>query len=255
MNLGRYLKQAERLIANNSPAILTAVGVVGALTTAYLTGKATWKAAELVNEHNQELDINDLWMPPEKKFKLVWKLYIPAAGTAALTVAAIVCSNRISSRRAAALAAAYSISERAFDEYKTKVIEKMGEKKEQAVRDEIAQDRLDRNPVVSKEIIITGDGDVLCYDAYTGRYFQSSAETMRKAQNDINQRIIHDHYASLSDFYDLIGLPQTRVSDEVGWNLDTMLDIDISAGLSKKKEPCLVLTFDVSPARQYFRTL
>lgn len=251
MNLASLVKQAERLIVNNSPVILTAIGVAGTLTTAYLTGKATFKAADIISDNESSYDP----LEPKDKFQLVWKLYIPAAGTAALTVASIICANRISGRRAAALAAAYSISERAFDEYKTKVIEKMGEKKEQTVRDEIAQDRLDRNPVSTREVIIAGGGDVLCYDAYTGRYFTSSVEAVRKAENDINHRLIHDHYASLTDFYDLIGLPAVRVSDEVGWNLDTLLEVDISAGMADDTKPCLVLSFEVSPARQYFRCL
>ena len=256
MRFSDLLKQAERLIVNNSPVILTAIGVAGTLTTAYLTGKATFKAAEEIEDHEWPIAGSRKDIPIRDKINLVWKLYVPAAGTAALTVAAIVCANRISGRRAAALAAAYSISERAFDEYKTKVIEKMGEKKEQAVRDEIAQDRVNRHPVSTSEVIIIGNSDVLCYDIYTGRYFTSSVEKIRGAQNTINERLIHDHYASLTDFYDIIGLPATKVSDEVGWNLDFMLKVDVtSTAISDDGRPCLVMNFDVSPARQFFQCL
>jgi hypothetical protein len=257
MNLSAIARKAERLLANNSPAILTAIGVVGTLTTAYLTGRASFKAAEIINleEINQPKGWEEGDIPLKEKVGLVWKLYIPAAGTAALTVASVILANRIGTRRAAAMAAAFSLSERAFEEYKTKVIEKIGEKKEQQVRDEIAQDRLDRDPVSSREVVIAGDGNVLCYDSYTGRYFNSTMETLRKAQNDINHQVIHDHYASLSDFFDKIGLSQTKLSEEVGWNLDQMLELDISAGMSDDSRPCLVVSFEVSPARNYFRCL
>lgn len=258
MTLARYMKQLERFVLNNSPAILTAIGVVGTLSTAYLTGRASFKAAETIEHERarQSFRAGDrIELENREKFQLVWKLYIPAAGTATLTIAAIVCANRISTRRAAALAAAYSLTERAFAEYKTKVIDAMGDKREQKVRDEIAQDHLDRNPVTSREVIITGDGDVLCLDDYTGRYFTSSMEKLRTAMNDINHQVIHDHYASLTDFYDKIGLPQTKLSEEVGWNLDQMLELDISAGMSSDKRPCLVVSFEVSPARNYFRCL
>lgn len=253
MNFTSFLKHAERLIVNNSPVILTAIGVAGTLTTAYLTGKATVKAVKHLNNNWEDYGTN---LSTQDKFKEVWKFYIPASGTAAFTVASIICANRISGRRAAALAAAYSISERAFDEYKTKVIEKMGEKKEQAVRDEIAQDRVNRHPVSTSEVIIIGNSDVLCYDIYTGRYFTSSVEKIRSAQNTINERLIHDHYASLTDFYDIIGLPATKVSDEVGWNLDFMLKVDTNTTtISDDGRPCLVMDFDVSPSRQFFRCL
>lgn len=247
--LREILARGGKLAADNSPAILTAVGVTGALTTAYLTGKASFKAALILNDndHYGQADVKEM-------FQLTWKCYIPAAITAALTISAIIGANRIGTRRAAALAAAYAISERAFEEYKTKIIEKLGPKKEQEARDEIAQDRVDRNPVGSQEIIIAGAGTVLCHEAYTGRYFLSDMETLRKAQNDINAQVLSDSYASLTDFYDLIGLPHTANSDEVGWNSDKLMDLKFSAVISQDgRSPCISIDFTVHPVRHYYR--
>lgn len=255
------VKSAERFTVNNSPAILTAIAVGGALTTAFLTGKASFKAAEILAEEETVLDRTHSDEDFERiftfkyKFDHVWKLYIPAAGSAALTVTAIIMSHRISSRRAAAMAAAFAISERAFEEYRTKVVDKLGEKKERAVRDEIAQDRVNRNPVNNSTVIVTGEGDVLCYDDYTGRYFKSSVAKLRKAENDINHQIIHDHYASLTDLYDKIGLEQTGISEQLGWNLDYMLELDITGTISKDDVPCLHVSYKVCPALDRFRCL
>lgn len=258
LNLPVILKRVEKIVADNSPLIMTVVGVTGTLATAYLTGKATFKAAEILAEEEAVLDRVHSNEDFERiytfkyKFDHVWKLYIPAAGTAVLTVAAIIFSHHVSTRRAAALASAYAISEKAFEEYKEKVVSKMGEKKEEQVRDELAQDRLNRDPVSRREVIIV-NGNVLCYDVLTGRYFLSDMETIRKAQNDINEQIIHSHYASLGDFFDKIGLPQTGLSEELGWNLETMLDIHYSTQMSDDNRPCVVITYEVSPARNYFR--
>ena len=241
--LGEIMKRFEKLVVDNSPTILTAIGVTGALTTAYLTGRASFRAAQILGEESPHLEAKE-------KVQLCWKLYIPAVGTAALTVAAIIGANRIGSRRAAALAVAYSVSERAFEEYKTKVIERVGEKKEQAIRDEIAQARVDRDPVGNAVII--GDGRVLCYEEFTGRYFLSDMEAIRKAQNDINQRIITDSYVALSDLYDLLNLPHTSESSEVGWNTDKLLDILFSAILSEGR-PCISVGFQVKPIRNFDR--
>jgi hypothetical protein len=257
MNWNLLVKSAQRIVVGNSPIILTAIGVTGTITTAYLASKATVKAVELLRDereynHDQKIEVP---LSSKEIFALTWKLYIPAASSAALTVAAIICANRISSRRAAALAVAYSLSEKAFEEYRTKILDKMGDKKERAVRDEIVQDHIARNPISQSTVIITGNGDVLCYDDFTGRYFTSTVEKLRKAENDINHQLIHDHYASLSDFYDALGLPQTGVSDNVGWNLDRMLELTITGALTDDSRPCLAISYEVSPAGDRFRCL
>jgi hypothetical protein len=250
MSFADLVKRASKLATDNSPAILTAIGVTGVVTTAYLTGKATFKAAEILNN-----DVRGELLEPREKVELVWKLYIPAAGTAVTTIACIILADRIGTRRAAAVAAAYTLSEKAFEEYKKKVVEKIGEKKEQEVRDEIAQDRVNERPVSSSQVIITGEGDVLCFDRFTGRYFESSIDKLRKAENETNHQVLNDFYASLSDFYHRVGLPATSMSDDVGWNSDKLLMLDISATLSENDRPCIAVGFSVAPVRGYNRLL
>jgi hypothetical protein len=244
------------LITDNSPAILTAIGVTGTLSTAYLTGKASFKAGDILAREqrlrSQTIDIAPI-LETKEKVQLVWKLYIPAAGSAVMTTAAIVCANRISTRRAAAMAAAYSISEKAWNEYKDKVVEKLGANKERAVRDEIAQDRVNSNPVGVNQVIITGGGDVLCYDMYTGRYFTSDMETLKKAQNDTNYEVLNNFYCSLTEFYNRIGLSSTTTSDDVGWNSDEMLELTFSTTMSDDQRPCLAMSFAVEPIRNFHR--
>jgi hypothetical protein len=253
-SLSALTRSTSRILVDNSPTILTVIGATGTLVTAYLTGKATFKAAELIREvESRAGTAEDGWPVIKERGKLVWKLYIPAASTAFFTVGAIVCANRIGMRRAAALAAAVSISERAFEEYREKIAQKLGKAKEQAARDEIAQDRVTNNPVGLREVILTSGGSVLCYDAYTGRYFLSDVESLKKAQNDLNYRILHDYYASLSDFYDLIGLPPTSMSGEVGWNSDKMLELEFSTVLSEDNRPCIVIDLKVVPIRNFYR--
>ena len=50
MKLHTIVKQTEHILRNNSPAILTALGVSGTITTAYLTGRATVKAVRIIDE-------------------------------------------------------------------------------------------------------------------------------------------------------------------------------------------------------------
>jgi Family of unknown function (DUF6353) len=256
MNLGILAKRAGRLASDNSPAILTAIGVTGAVVTAYLAGTASYKAFDVIQQAEEKRNIDalhDIDVYPlefKDKLELTWKLYVPAAASAALTVAAIICANRVGVRRTAALASAYSLSEKAYTEYKGKVLEKLGEKKEKTVRDEIAQDRVKNNVVGSREIIVA-NGDVRCFDTFTGRYFSSSVNALQAAKNDINSQINNNIYASLTEFYHLVGLSPTAMSDEVGWNSDKLLDLDISSTLSEDGQPCVAVGFAVVPVRNY----
>jgi hypothetical protein len=249
VNFSAIGKTLAKFAVDNSPAILTAIGVTGTVVTAYLTGKAAYKANGIIGMYEP---FNGDPLPLKRKVELTWKLYIPAVSVGCTTIACIILANRVGTRRAAALAAAYSLSEKALEEYKNKVVEKIGERKEQVVRDEIAQDRVNASPPVSREIIITGDGDVLCMDSYSGRYFKSNMEKIRKAENDLNWLIINEESASLTDFYDLIGLSKTDNSDDVGWNLDKTFEIDFSGTLAEGK-PCMVVTFATFPKARYYK--
>src|SRR6188472_3891030 len=172
MSLQDIVKQAQKMAVDNAPAILTAIGVTGTLTTAYLTGKASFKAARILDAEERRISLdrtgeegNTFDIPIRDAAKLVWKQYIPAASTAVLTVSCIVYATRIGNRRAAAVAAAYTITEKAFSEYKEKVAETIGKNKAQKVHDDIAQDRVNAHPTnKGGQVIVVGGGDVLCYD-------------------------------------------------------------------------------------------
>lgn len=148
------------------------------------------------------------------------------------------------------MAAAYSLSQHAFEEYKDKVVEKVGKTKERAVRDDIAQDRVNQNPPSKNDIIITGGGDVLCYDKYTGRYFMSNMDALKKAENQVNFYVLNNQYATLNDFYQYIGLPTVPVGEEVGWTCDLNFGIDFSTTIAENDKPCIVLDYQVCGVRR-----
>jgi hypothetical protein len=252
MNISTLLKQAERLIADNSTAVLTGVGVTGTVTTAVLTGRASFKAARIIDqEDDRRRFANEYALEFKDKTKLVWAQYIPATGVGTLTIASIILANRLSSKQAAAMAAAYGLSEKAFAEYREKVVEKLGQNKETAVRDEIAQDRVTANPSNTRELILAGVGEVLCYDHLTGRYFQSSVEEIKKAENSVNYEIVNHDSASLSKFYDEIGLPPTPYSDSVGWDIDNRCEVQFSTVMSVDDRPCISIDFARWPKPDY----
>lgn len=256
-------KKAQHLLSENASAILTAGGVVGTVGTAILTGRASFKAAEII--HLEELDrvveaekvteddkpIEIQRLSKTEKVGLVWPQFLPPVGLGVATIASIIMANRISATRAAALAAAYGVSQNQLEEYKTKALEKLGVNKEQKLRDELAQDRVNENPP-NKEVIILASGNVLCYDMLTGRYFQSTVENIKKAENRINTVLTNTQSASLSEFYDEL-LPATTYTDNVGWSQieDGMIDVKFSTVMSPNQEPCIAVDFNVYPHPDY----
>lgn len=250
------LNTAKQFALSNDAALLTGVGITGTVTTAYLAGKGGFAAAVILEDQyageshaaGEPMIHSDFSL--RYKVGHVWQEFIPAVGVGATTIGAIFMANRVSSKRAAALTAAYGVSERAFAEYKEKVVEKLGENKEAAIRAEVAQDRVDAKPVTVSTVII-GNGEVLCLENWGGRYFKSSVQAIEKARNEINHEMMNHSYSSLSEFFDKIGLPPTSGSDEVGWNINTPLELSLSTALSTDDQPCLVLDFAVAPVAGY----
>lgn len=293
MDFSSLANRAGKLVADNSPAILTAIGATGAIAAVVLTGKASFRAAEIIAQQKEDTDRytneatvmvvrrrSDLGMSDDEiaketdmpedvvsdilsgslvplstkaKFNLVWKEYVPAVIVGSIALAAIIGSNRVGARRAAALASAYSLAEKAAAEYKGKVLETLGKNKEEAVRNKVAQDQVKKNPPLKSEIIIVGNGDVLCHDAWSGRYFMSTIQDVKAAMNRVNFIINNYGYCSLTDFYGMVGLNATENSEEVGWNSDKQLDLQFNPVMTEDERPCISIAFDVTPVRNFHK--
>lgn len=252
MDFGILARRVGKAAAANSPTILTTLSVTGTLATAYLSGKATLKAAEILKDHEAIIDGDEIREPNLKeKIHLVWKEFVPAAGVAVVTIACMVAANRIGARRVAALATAYTIAEKAAVTYKDKVVETIGKKKEEAVRTAIAQDEIDRHPISRETVYVEGGGGDLFRDSWSGRYFNSTVARLEKAANQINATLNTDFAATLSDFYDLIGLDRTDESDMIGWNSDCHLELEFSWGSTPDERPCGVMRFRTVPYREH----
>lgn len=242
MNLSQLLSKATKSAKSNSPEILTALAVSGVVTTAYLTVKASFQAAEIFKRKEAMGRITDAQAKPY--IHAVWKCYIPAGVSGAFTIVCIVGASKSNAKRTAAAVTAYSITERAFSEYKEKVVEQIGKGKEQKIQDELVQDRVNKKPPSAHEVIMVGPGQVLCCELFTHRYFRSDMETLRKAQNELNARIVHDTYVPLDEFYDIISLPYTSNSNKIGWDSDKLMELAFSTVLSEGGEPCLAFDYN-----------
>lgn len=252
-NLAKLVSNTRQFANRHSPEILTGIGIAGMITTTVLAVRATPKALQLIEEKKNEDWVDEL--SPLEVVKTAWKPYVPAAVTGVASVACLIGASSVNAKRNAALATAYKLSETALSEYREKVIETIGEKKEKAVRDKVAEERVKKNPVSKSEVIVTNNGTTLCFDPISARYFKSSIDKIKRAENELNKQMLHDisGYVSLNDFYDELGLDHTSVGDDLGWNVDRLIDISFSSQLNDNGEPSVVLDYLVAPKYDFYK--
>lgn len=253
LNLANLVSNTRQFANKHSPEILTGIGIAGMITTTVLAVRATPKALELLGEKKNEDWVDEL--SPLEVVKTAWRPYVPAAVTGVASVACLIGASSVNAKRNAALATAYKLSETALTEYREKVIETIGEKKEKTVRDKVAEERVKKNPVSKSEVIITNNGTTLCFDPISARYFKSSIDKIKRAENELNKQMLHDisGYVSLNEFYDELGLDHTSVGDDLGWSVDRLIDISFSSQLNDNGEPSVVLDYLVAPKYDFYK--
>ena len=249
--LKRTIKSVERVLTKYSPGILTGIGIAGMIGATFMAVKATPKALYLIETKKEESEVEEL--TPVETIKTCWRCYIPATLTTVLSAACLIGASTVSAKRNAALATAYSISEAALREYQEKVVEVIGEKKEKAVRDAVAKDQIERDPVTKSEVvIIDSNSNTLCYEPLSGRYFKSTIDKIKKAEIKLDRQMIQEMYVSLNDFYWEIGLDGTDLGDKMGWNLSKgYMDLSFSSQLADDGTPCAVIVYGIPPVYDY----
>lgn len=254
-NMAALFKNVKTTMSKHSPEILTGLGIAGMITTTVLAVKATPKALELIAEAEDEKIDNgyDERLTKVEVIKATWKLYIPAAVTGVTSIACLIGASSVNAKRNAALMTAYNLSTAAMAEYKEKVLETIGEKKEQIIRNKIAEDRINKEPVNQSAIIVSGKGTTRCFDTLTKRRFTSDIEAINKIVNELNRKMINGQdYISLNEFYWELGLDSCDVGDELGWNVTSgLINLDFSAQLDTDGVPCIVIDYVVVPKRGF----
>ena len=246
----KHFKALARFIRQKSPELLAGIGVAGMIATVALAVKATPKAIRIIDEMTEEKD-EPLTKP--EVVKATWKCYIPAAITGVVSLSCFAASFVTNSKRSAALTAAYVLSETARKEYAEKVTEIVGEKKEKDISDAVAKERIEKAPVTTQEVFATGFGNALCYDSLSGRYFWSDMEKIRKAENELNSRMMLENYISLNEFYYELGLSGIKVGGWLGWNISTtgLIKLGFSSQIADDGSPCLVIEYRTPPEYDY----
>lgn len=225
-SLASIAKSVRTAMKKHSPEILTGIGIAGMITTTVMAVKATPKALILLEEKKDELDTDRL--EPKDIIKAAWPCYIPAAVVGSISVFCLIGASSTNLRRNAALATAYTLSESTLKEYQEKVVETIGEKKEQSIRDSVSKDKMVKNPV--REVILTeSGGNTICYDVLSGRYFKSDRDKITRVMNELNRQMRDEMYVML---HSLTIEPISQGFEEYELKMGSIQTIMMSTGAS-----------------------
>lgn len=265
MDVKHLLHTTGAFLEKNSPQILTGLGVAGVVSTAVMTGRATVKAYDILEaERGRRLmaaqqageactyeDVEHIsW---QDTIKLCWKPYVSPFLMGATSIACILGAQSVNTKRNAALASLYSLTKSTLDDYQEKVKERFGEKKEELVRGDVAQKRMDAKPASGEHIIETGRGETLFFDSMSGRYFKHDMETIRRIINDLNHDLIGAMWVPLNDLYYAMGLEGIDLGEQVGWTVDELIDIKFTPKFADDgKTPCVAMS--VNPTLRSIKT-
>lgn len=143
MKFGLALSKIGRAAKQHSPELLAGAGVVGIIGTIILACRATIKAQEVIQEHNEIMEKvrncpeSEEYTEEDRKKDTVAmytrttlgvvKEFAPAIILGVFSVGSLLMSNKILKKRNVALAAAYAAVDKAFREYRERVKERFGD--------------------------------------------------------------------------------------------------------------------------------
>lgn len=239
-------------LRKHSPKLLTVLGVVGFIGTVVMAVKATPKCEQLFDEAETRLkeSDDDAKLGKKEAAKCFFKAYWPTIAMGVTSVGCFVASNYICGKREAVAAAAFGAAETSLKYFQDATLETVGEKTVDEIRAKVADRHLKEHPVPKEKEVIP-EGKTLCFDCYTGRYFESDMQTIREAVNNLNEQMLGGDFVSLNDFYFNIGLAEVKRGDDLGWHPydgGDKLEVKYSSRLTETGKPCLVIDYDVEPA-------
>ena len=213
--MNRLLNASKLFAKKNGSTILTCVGGAGVIATSVLAVKATPRALALL-DHAQEEKGEKL--TKFEAIRVAGLVYIPMMLVGASTIACIFGLNALNQRQQAALMSAYALVDQTFRDYKTHVEDEYGEEANAHIREKIAKDQYAGDGK-------TSDNNVLFYDEFSGRYFETTTAKVLKAEYELNKKLSVHGVAYLNEFYELVGLPITDYGDHLGWSAAGMYEM------------------------------
>lgn len=219
-------KKGVHLIAKNSPAILTVMGSAGVVMTGVFAGNATLKADEVLTELKQKEGKDELTL--KEKFLATWKYYIPTVIVAATSIACIIGSHGINAKRNAALATMYATAQESMKEYQKAVVETIGEKEEDKVREKVAKADVNKN-TSADHLVCNLTDQYVCKDGLTKQEFIGNWPMIKDLYADFKAKIAGNMYGSVNEWLDMLpGCEPVDDGEYRGYTIDDVESMEIT---------------------------
>ena len=234
------------LTKKHSPHILFGAGVVGVVATAVLAARATLKLEDVLEVTQDNIELSkrvhksELGYSSDREYQKeitiiytssvlkIGKLYAPAFAVGTLSVAALTGSHVMLSKRNLAVTAAYAGLDKAFQEYRARVIDEVGPEKERAFRYATEEREIvvetEEGPQVEKVVRVSNSEgpsanarffDELCTS--WSREPEYNHLFLRCQQNYANDLLRSRGHIFLNEVYDMLGIERSRAGAVVGW--------------------------------------
>ena len=252
----RTFCKAGLKLKKHSPEILVVGGVVGLVTSGVMACKATTKLSAILDDSKEQIELFDKVAAnpemvkeeytvedAEKDKKIVRvqtavkvaKLYAPSIAVGVVSIGAIFASNNIMRKRNVALGAAYATVDRAFKDYRNRVVDRFGEELDKELRynlktkevKETIEDENGKKKTVKRNIkymdsAMPSEFAVIYDDGCAGwtKDPEDNKFFLIQQQRYANERLKRRGYLSLNEVYELLGFPSTKAGQVVGWLYD-----------------------------------
>lgn len=261
-NLKPLAGRGVLLVQKHSPEILTAVGVAGVVVAGVMASRATLKLPELIDNKNHKIEalkaeaaaklLEDPTAVTESEYNKgiaevyvrsglsVTKLYTPSVGLGVAGIACILGAHGIMRRRNVAIMAAYKLVEESFESYRKRVAEQLGEEGERDIRMNRFEETITNEETGSEEKVkLVHEGHspyAKFFDEFSTQWQKDANYNLMfltQAQNQLNMDLHRRGHVFLSEVYDVLDIPRTPESTQVGWLANDSMggDQEIDFGL------------------------
>lgn len=263
----------------HSPEILVVAGIVGVVTSTVMACRATTKIEKILDTTKEKVDmihdaaekqvVNGEEYTKKDAGKDLAKVYLqtgvgfvkvygPSIALGTLSILSILKSHDILRKRNVALAAAYTAVDKSFKEYRNRVIERFGEGLDRELRYNIKAETVEETVVDEetgkkkkvKKTVEYVDGNLSDRSPYAKFFDELSEEWTDDPEYNLMFLVKQQRYANdllrakgrvfLNDVYKMLGLPETKAGQVMGWVWDPKnedMDSYIDFGIFETRRP------------------
>lgn len=242
--ISRTIARTALTTQKNSPKLLFVVGMASMGATVFYACKATLQVDSILDEvehdlgkieitraTSQQLDVEYTDQDVMKRKIGIYlhasgellRLYAPAIACGAITVAALTKSHSILNKRNAALVAAYTTIEKAFDEYRGRIREAYGEDREQEIYRDIQTREIENAETGKKSKVKLSNGGTpysFLFDD-NNRNWDPIPEYnllfLKAQQQYANHRLQARGHIFLNEVLEALGIEHTPAGAVTGW--------------------------------------